>query len=82
MLLTAVLTVISTNCPNLGKGEHKIIIYSKQTSAGSIAQHSCDPGYIIDGPDSQQTCNPNGTWTGRNPQCIGMSGARNDRDII
>ena len=39
------------------------------TTIGSIANHTCDTGYMLNGAD-QRECLSNGTWSPDLPTCI------------
>lgn len=41
---------------------------SPPVAEGTVAQYSCDPGFVLFG-DLQRECLPNSTWTGEIPTC-------------
>ena len=48
-----------------------MISYSDPTlGVNSVANHSCDAGYILNG-GSTRVCQSDGTWTGSQPSCAG-----------
>ena len=53
--------------PDIDNGEVDIT----GTVFDSVATYSCDEDYRLDG-DMQRTCLSSGTWSGSEPQCMGM----------
>lgn len=53
--------------PDIDNGEVDIT----GTVFDSVATYSCDEDYRLDG-DMQRTCLSSGTWSGSEPQCLGM----------
>ena len=56
-------TSLSVSITN-GVGCYSLVI------VGSVATYQCDEGYSLSG-DFQRTCQSNGSWNGRVPQCTG-----------
>ena len=61
----------AVECPALQNPANGRVNLSSVTF-GSIATYECNVGYILVG-DLQRTCQDNGQWSGRQPECIGRS---------
>ena len=62
-------TVLCLSLPTLTNG---MIFYSDPTlGEGSVAFHSCDTGYTLNG-GSTRTCQSDGTWSGSALACEGL----------
>ena len=60
-------------CPSLSL-TNGMVSYSDLTQGvGSVATHSCDTGYTLDG-ESTRTCQLNWTWSGSALACKGTLG--------
>ena len=58
-------------CPSLSPLTNGTISYSDPTlGVGSVANHSCDDGFLINGMASR-ACGANGQWNDSTPNCVG-----------
>ena len=58
-------------CPSLSL-TNGMISYSDPTlGVGSVATHSCDPGYTLNGGNTR-SCQSDGSWSGSDPTCEGL----------
>ena len=74
---TYILTFASiSECPTLSI-ENGMVQYDRDPSSsaaitgGTVATYSCADGYELVG-EEKRTCLVDGTWTGTEPQCIGI----------
>lgn len=59
-------------CDELSDPENGRVTLSGRTP-NSVANYSCNEGFVLVGPSSRRVCEDTGLWTGAEPECIGMS---------
>ena len=70
-LYSSLSELIAVDCGDLTPPSNGSVAFTFTTFGnGSIANYSCDTGYILYG-DMNRTCQSNGTWSGSAPTCEG-----------
>ena len=58
-------------CEELNDPDNGTVSPPAERTVDSIATYACDEGYDLLGV-ANVTCQPNGTWSAGEPNCIGM----------
>ena len=67
--------LLSAQCPVLQDPDNGMVTTTSRRLRGSTATYTCNSGYqLLNGtPGSDvSTCQPDGTWSGSEFQCVGM----------
>ena len=69
-MMTVLLDLHAVMCQSLSLTNGTISYSDPTLGEGSVATHSCDTGYTLNG-GSTRTCQTDGTWNGSAPICEG-----------
>lgn len=70
---TSIIILLAISCEELESPRRGSVSFSDNSNVGSIANYSCDVGFVIVG-GSQRICLDTGMWTGEAPNCTITSG--------
>ncbi len=63
-----VLVKYAGKCSSIDSPINGAVSYSDGTEVGSVATHTCNTGYVLNG-SAARTCGANGSWSGAAPTC-------------
>lgn len=54
-------------CPNLTAPANGFVTF--ETDIGSVAEYSCEDGFLLANGSQQRQCGAEGQWSGEEPRC-------------